>query len=239
LKLSIVIPVYNEEDLVLQVLEKLEKVDYPDFLEGREYIVVDDCSSDKTKEKVADWVKKNWESNCTIYSHQINQGKGAAVRTGIGLSKGDTILIQDADLELSPDDIPLMLQSMRDLRIEFVNGSRYMPGIIRPLYSYRRYYLNKLFTRIASVLINVRLTDLACGYKLFTKRIFEGIELTENRFGFEAELLIKVARKKMTLIAEVPVHYFPRNVGEGKKIRNIDGLRILWVIIKYGLFRMK
>ena len=111
-----------------------------------------------------------------------------------------------------------------------------MTGIIRPLYSYRRYFFNKMFTKFASILINVRLTDLACGYKLFTRSLFEQIKLEENRFGFEAELLIKVARIKKTLIAEVPVHYFPREIKDGKKIRNIDGVKILWTILKYGLF---
>jgi hypothetical protein len=113
-----------------------------------------------------------------------------------------------------------------------------MPGKIRPLYSYKRYYFNKLFTRLTSILIDVRLTDVACGYKLFTKSIYDQIDMKENRFGFEAELIIKVIRLKKILIAEVPVHYFPRNIGDGKKIRNIDGVKIFWTIIKYGLLRM-
>ena len=129
-----------------------------------------------------------------------------------------------------------MVSTMLDLKVDFINGSRYMTGIIRPLYSYRRYFFNKMFTKFASIMINVRLTDLACGYKLFTRSLFEQIKLEENRFGFEAELLIKVARIKKTLIAEVPVHYFPREIKDGKKIRNIDGVKILWTILKYGLF---
>jgi glycosyltransferase involved in cell wall biosynthesis len=235
LKLSIIIPVYNEEKLVIQVIEKLLLLKLPEFITQSEIIIVDDYSSDNTTQVISKFIKD--KQAIKLLKHDTNKGKGAAVRTGITASEGEIIIIQDADLELLPDDIPLMINTMQSLNVEFINGSRYMPGIIRPLYSYRRYYFNKLFTRLASVLINVRLTDLACGYKLFTRNIYNQISLKENRFGFEAELLIKVARLKKTLIAEVPVHYFPRNVGDGKKIRNIDGIRIFWTIIKYGLFR--
>ncbi len=235
MKLSIIIPVYNEEKLVIQVIEKLLLLKLPEFITQSEIIIVDDYSSDNTTQVISKFIKD--KQAIKLLKHDTNKGKGAAVRTGITASEGEIIIIQDADLELLPDDIPLMINTMQSLNVEFINGSRYMPGIIRPLYSYRRYYFNKLFTRLASVLINVRLTDLACGYKLFTRNIYNQISLKENRFGFEAELLIKVARLKKTLIAEVPVHYFPRNVGDGKKIRNIDGIRIFWTIIKYGLFR--
>jgi glycosyltransferase involved in cell wall biosynthesis len=234
LKLSIIIPVYNEEKLILDVLSSLEEVKLPAFVSDVEIIVIDDCSTDGTFETV----KKNKKDTVILHRQAKNGGKGAAVKAGISLSSGDVILIQDADLELIPKDIPLMLNTMHELGVEFVNGSRYMPGIIRPLYSYRRYFFNKVFTKLASILINVRLTDLACGYKLFTRNIYNQISLKEERFGFEAELLIKVAKLKKTLIAEVPVHYFPRNVGAGKKIRNIDGIKIFWTILKYGLFRM-
>ncbi|MDB5271798.1 MAG: glycosyl transferase [Chitinophagaceae bacterium] len=235
MKFSIIIPVFNEEKLVLQVIDKLLAVEYPAPYSDFEIVIVDDCSKDKTAEVIENYIAGKKEIK--LCRHTVNKGKGAAVRTGIESSTGDVVLIQDADLELTPEDIPLLLTTMRDLKIEFVNGSRYMPGKIRPLYSYRRYYFNKIFTLITSVLINVRLTDVACGYKLFTKNIYNQISLKENRFGFEAELIIKVARLKKTLIAEVPVHYFPRNVGDGKKIRNIDGGKIFWAILKYGFFR--
>lgn len=235
MKLSIIIPVYNEEKLVPQVIEKLLSVHYTAHISSVEIVIVDDCSNDKTNQVISDFIRG--KENISLIKHEINKGKGAAVRTGIEKSTGDVIVIQDADLELIPEDIPLMISTLVDLNIEFVNGSRYMPGKIRPLYSYTRYYFNKLFTRIASVLINVRLTDLACGYKLFTRNIYNQLKLREDRFGFEAEILIKVARLKKTLIAEVPVHYFPRNEGDGKKLRNTDGFKIFWVIMKYGFFR--
>ena len=165
-------------------------------------------------------------------------GKGRAVKTGIEKSSGDVILIQDADLELSPSDIPSMLNAMHDLKVEFVNGSRYLHGVVRPLASYRRYIVNRLFTFLTSVLINVRLTDMACGYKLFTRSLYNRIHLRENRFGFEAELIIKALRDKRNNVAEVPVKYFPRREGEGKKLKLSDGVKILWTIFRYGVLRM-
>ena len=171
-----------------------------------------------------------------MVKHDKNQGKGAAVRSGIAHATGDTILIQDADLELTPSDIPDLIRAYQSGRYELVNGSRYMAGRIRPLYSYKRYFFNKLFSNLASFLIDVRFTDIACGYKMFSKSLYQELNLKEDRFGFEAELIIKTALRNRTKIAEVPVNYFPRNKGDGKKIRNLDGFRIFWVILKYGSF---
>jgi glycosyltransferase involved in cell wall biosynthesis len=233
MKLSIIIPVFNEKKSIIDVIKKVHQIKYNHELTDIELVVVDDCSTDGTSELLE---KNKKELNYIFISQNQKKGKGFAVREGIKHSSGELITIQDADLELIPEDIPTMVSTMLDLKVDFINGSRYMTGIIRPLYSYRRYFFNKMFTKFASILINVRLTDLACGYKLFTRSLFEQIKLEENRFGFEAELLIKVARIKKTLIAEVPVHYFPREIKDGKKIRNIDGVKILWTILKYGLF---
>ena len=233
MKLSIIIPVFNEKKSIIDVIKKVHQIKYNHELTDIELVLVDDCSTDGTSELLE---KNKKELNYIFISLNQNKGKGFAVREGIKHSSGELITIQDADLELIPEDIPTMVSTMLDLKVDFINGSRYMTGIIRPLYSYRRYFFNKMFTKFASILINVRLTDLACGYKLFTRSLFEQIKLEENRFGFEAELLIKVARIKKTLIAEVPVHYFPREIKDGKKIRNIDGVKILWTILKYGLF---
>ncbi|MBK6283996.1 MAG: hypothetical protein IPF54_16280 [Draconibacterium sp.] len=128
---------------------------------------------------------------------------------------------------------------MKDLNVQFINGSRYLPGIARPLASYKRYWGNRLFTNLTSVVINVKLTDMACGYKLIHRNLYEKIDLKENRFGFEAELIIKALRIKRNNVAEVPVKYFPRNAGEGKKLNNIDAFKILWTIFKYGVLRFK
>ncbi len=234
-RLSIVVPLYNETETVLTVLEDLQKISLPSFVAGREIIVVDDCSTDLSFKNVEQYRLQHPE--IILLHHEKNMGKGRAVKTGIEKSTGDVILIQDADLELSPSDIPSMLNAMHDLNVEFVNGSRYLHGLVRPLASYRRYMVNRLFTFLTSILINVRLTDMACGYKLFTRSLYNRIKLEENRFGFEAELIIKALRDKRNNVAEVPVKYFPRREGEGKKLKMSDGFKILRTIFKYGFFK--
>jgi len=235
MRLSIIIPLYNEQDLICTTLQSLIDVTLPSCVDFFEIIILDDCSTDQSNAVVSAFIKD--KSFIQLHKHTINKGKGAAVRTAIEFASGNAFLIQDADLELSPTDIPVMIQTMEELNIEFINGSRYMSGVIRPLYSYRRYLFNKLFTLITSIIIDVKLTDMACGYKLFTRNLYESIQLKENRFGFEAELIIKAIRIKKKNIAEVPVKYFPRNNEEGKKLNNMDGLRILKTIFKYGILK--
>lgn len=235
MKLSIIIPLYNEQDLVLEVLRRVIATPLPSFVVEREIIVVDDCSSDNSNKNVSNFIAD--KSFIRLLKHEVNRGKGAAVRTGIENARGDVFLIQDADLELSPADIPSMLNAMHELNVQFINGSRYLPGVNRPLASYKRYLANKFFTFITSLLVDVHLTDMACGYKLIHRDLYERIQLKEERFGFEAELILKALRIKRNNVAEVPVKYFPRNEGEGKKLRNMDAFRILKTIIKYGLFK--
>jgi len=236
MNISIIIPLYNEQGLIVSVLEELRKVKFPEFVQQVEIVVVDDASKDKSAEAVRNYVAT--QQGITFIQHEVNQGKGAAVRTGVKASKFENILIQDADLELSPSDIPTMIRAMHDLKVPFVNGSRYLPGVIRTAAAYRRYFLNKIFTRVTAILINTYLTDMACGYKLFTRELYDKLDLRENRFGFEAELIIKCGRLRKNWMAEVPVHYSPRNLGQGKKFRTFDGFRIIGTILKYGLFRM-
>jgi len=236
MNLSIIIPLYNEENLIKEVLRELNNLSYPDFVKKVEIIIVDDFSTDNSYSVVKEYVKDI--SNIRVYKHNKNGGKGAAVHTGIKHATGDVYLVQDSDLELSPFDIPRLLNTMYELKVEFVNGSRYLQGIDRPLSSYKRYLGNKFFTFLTSLLINVKLTDMACGYKLIHKNLYNKVKLRENRFGFEAELIIKALRIKRNNVAEVPVQYFPRNEGEGKKLRNFDSIKILWTVIKYGLLRV-
>lgn len=233
--ISIIVPLYNEVGLVTDVIHQLNQVKFPDCVTQHEIIVVDDCSTDNSYAVVEKMSEQ--QPNLTLLKHTVNQGKGAAVRTGMNAAKGNVFLIQDSDLELTPSDIPRMIECMNELQVDFVNGSRYMAGVNRPLSSYKRYMANRIFTSLTAVIINVRITDMACGYKLFQRTLYEKIQLQENRFGFEAELIIKAMRIKKNNIAEVPVRYFPRNEGEGKKLRNSDAFKILWTIVKYGLFR--
>ena len=236
MKLSIIIPLYNEQQRILELLDELHKVQYPSFVQSTEIVVVDDRSTDNSYSHVDEYKKNN--SDIVLLQHEQNRGKGAAVKTGIKRSSGDVILIQDADMELYPKDIPVMLNAMNELNVPFINGSRYLPGVLRTQAAFRRYFANKVFTLLTSVFINVHLTDMACGYKLFTRELYDKLNLKENKFGFEAELIIKCARIKKNWIAEVPVRYSPRNEGEGKKLKNWDGFRIFKTIIKYGLLRM-
>lgn len=237
MKLSIIIPLYNEGSNIITLLEQLINVQYPDSLLAVEYVIVDDCSTDDSFDIVSLFIEDKPEF--LLLKHDYNKGKGAAVKTGISQARGDVFLIQDSDLELSPSDIPSMVNAMTMLSVEFINGSRYLPGIPRPLASFKRYWGNKIFTNLTSVVINVKLTDMACGYKLIHRNLYQKINLVENRFGFEAELIIKALRIKKNNIAEVPVKYFPRNYGEGKKLRNTDAFKILWTIFKYGVLGLK
>lgn len=236
MNLSIIIPVFNEQETIILVLDKINTLKFPDIISNIEIVVVDDCSSDDTKQVLFDYHSK---IPIHILRHEYNQGKGAAVRSGFAVAKGDVFLIQDADLELSPEDIPSMIETMDRLNVEFVNGSRYMFGISRPLSSYKRYLANRFFTFLTSILIDVKLSDMACGYKLIHRNLADKLNLRENRFGFEAEMIIKALRVKRNNVAEVPVNYFPRNDGEGKKLKNSDGFKILWTVILYGLLKAK
>lgn len=238
MNLSIIIPIFNEENTITILLDKLISLSFPSFINSVEIIIVDDCSTDSSHNIVSEFIKNN-NFQIKLISNPVNKGKGYVVRQGIKAANGDLILIQDADLELDPNDIPKMLNALYELNVDFVNGSRYLPGIVRPLPSFSRYMGNRLFTLLTSLLINVKISDVACGYKLFKKNLLDKINLKENGFGFEAELIIKTMRINPTKVAEVPVQYIPRTITTGKKLKNRHAFGILWVILKYGLFRFK
>ncbi len=235
--LSIIIPAFNEEKSIENVITEVYAVKYPTYIDSIEVLVVNDCSTDGTLGELERI--KNQYPELIVISNDLNMGKGASVRRGYSAATGDVLFVQDADLELSPSDIPRMLEAMKELNVEFVNGSRYMPGVLRPLASYRRYLINRLFTFFVSVLIDVKLTDMACGHKLIHRNLLNQISLKENRFGFEAELILKALRIKRNNIVELPIKYIPRTVKEGKKLRTIDGFKILITIFKYGVFKIK
>lgn len=237
MNLTVIIPLYNEEEYILEVLKRIERVTLPGFIKSVEILIIDDCSSDNSGNIVSEYIadKKNYR----LITQEKNSGKGSTVKRGFEEGTGDVFFIQDADLELLPDDLPEMLKAMHELGVEFVNGSRYIPGIVRPISSYKRYLANRFFTFLTSVLINAKLTDMACGHKLIHRNLISKINLREKRFGFEAELILKALRIKKNNIAEVPVRYFPRNSGEGKKLKSSDAFKILWTIFKYGLLKTK
>lgn len=235
MKVSIIVPVYNEERDLEGTLEKVLNLKFESPIKSYEVIVVNDASTDGSLKVIENLEVKYPE--LLRKTHSVNLGKGAALKTGIEISTGDYIAFQDSDAELDPGDLPELVKQMIINKVEFANGSRYLPGLIRQTYAYKRYLLNKLFSNLVSFLLNVRITDLACGHKVLSRNLINQFEITEERFGVEAEVIIKVLKLRKNSIIEVPVHYFPRNYGEGKKFQNIDGLRVLFAIFKYSLFK--
>lgn len=232
--LSVIIPAFNEEKYIADTLSEVYALKFPAEIAKAEVIVVDDCSKDGTPEILKDL--KTTYPDLIVHRNEKNMGKGASVKKGFELSHGDLIFIQDADSELSPSDIPRMLDALIELKIEFVNGSRYLPGIVRPVISYKRYFANRFFTFLVSFLSNAKLTDIACGHKLIHRNLLEKIPIRSKRFGFEAEVMIKALKIKKNNIAEVPVMYRPRSVREGKKLKSSDGFKILFTILRYEFF---
>ncbi|MBW1789985.1 MAG: glycosyltransferase family 2 protein [Deltaproteobacteria bacterium] len=223
--LSIVVPVYNEHATIAEVIDTLVQVPY-----RKQIIIVDDGSSDGT----TDILRKAEHEDLKLVFHEKNLGKGAAIRTGFKSADGDIILIQDADLEYDPGEYPILLQPILRGSADVVYGSRFAGhGAHRVLYFWH-YVGNRFLTFLSNMLTNLNLTDMETCYKVFTSKALEGIELKEDRFGFEPEITAKVARKKLR-IYEVPISYYGRTYEEGKKINWKDGVRTLWCILKYNI----
>ena len=229
MKLSIVIPVYNEAQTVDQLLDMVLQVDTG---METELIVVDDCSSDGTRAVLER--AKNKHPNMILLFHEMNQGKGAALRTGFAATTGDIVLIQDADLEYDPKEYPHLLQPIRDGHADVVFGSRFLGGGAHRVVFYWHYVGNKVLTMLSNMMTNLNLTDMEVCYKVFKREVLKDIKIHEDRFGFEVEITAKVARKKWR-IYEVPISYYGRDYAEGKKITWKDGFRALWCILKYRL----
>jgi len=235
MKLSIIIPVFNEERFIEPLINKLIKITYPSFVKNFEIIMIDDCSRDKSyqiSKKLASKI-----SCLSIIKHSTNKGKGASIKKGIAHATGDVFIIQDADDELMPDDIPFMLETMVYKNVVMVNGSRFMEANNKHGYDPIRTLGNRIFSALASLISGVKITDVTCGYKLFRKSLWEQLDIKENGFAFEVEILLKALKTDKNNVVEVPVHYHPRKKHEGKKIRAKDTFVILWAIFKYGLFR--
>ncbi len=229
MKLSIIIPCYNELKTIDTIVEAVRNSPY----ESKEIIIVDDCSTDGTRDVLRNGVDKKVAK--VIY-HDVNQGKGAALRTGIAAATGDIVIIQDADLEYDPNEYPAVIQPILENKADVVFGSRFLGGKPhRVLYFWHRIG-NGVLTIFSNMFTNLNLTDMETCYKAFRREIIQSIAIEENRFGFEPEITAKVARKRCR-IYEVGISYYGRTYEEGKKIGWKDGIRAIYCILKYGLFR--
>ena len=229
--LSIVIPCYNEAKTINRVIDAVNASPYP----NKEIIIVDDCSSDGTTTILKNEIEKSGRVSKVLY-HSVNQGKGAALRTGIGAATGDLVIVQDADLEYDPQEYPRLVEPILKNQASVVFGSRFLGGDAhRVLYFWHR-VANGVLTLLSNMMTNLNLTDMEVGYKVFRREIIQGIKIEENRFGFEPEITAKVARLKCP-IYEVGISYYGRTYQEGKKIGWKDGVRAFYCIIKYNMFR--
>jgi glycosyltransferase involved in cell wall biosynthesis len=230
MKLSIIVPCFNEIRTIEAVLAKVLAVSLP--LE-REVIVVDDCSSDGTREFLA---RLDPAGPVKVVLHDHNQGKGAALRGGFSKATGDIVLVQDADLEYDPNDYARLLAPILGGQADVVFGSRFMGNEPHRVLYFWHSVGNRFLTLLSNMFTNLNLTDMEVCYKVFRKDILDRITLKESRFGFEPEVTAKVARLNCRLY-EVGVSYYGRTYQEGKKINWKDGLRAVYVILKYGIFR--
>lgn len=230
MKVSIVIPCYNERHTIHTLLENVLRV--PLELE-RELIIVDDCSTDGTREALR---ALEGQDGLRVVYHDVNRGKGAALRTGFQAATGDIIIIQDADLEYDPEDYPSLLAPILNEGADVVYGSRFVTGRPRRVLYYWHYVANHLLTALSNVVTNLNLTDMEVGYKVFRREILERMRLEEDRFGFEPEFTIKMSRLACS-VYEVGISYAGRTYEEGKKIGWRDGVRAIYAILKYGLFK--
>lgn len=227
MKLSIVIPIYNEKATLQELLRRVEAVDYE-----KEIILVDDASTDGSRDILKNEIEGR--SGVTVHYHERNRGKGASLRTGFSKVTGDIVIVQDADLEYDPKDYPVLIGPILDGRADVVFGSRFLGGPHRVLFFW--HYVGNLFlTMLSNIMTNINLSDMETCYKVFRSEVLKDIKLTCNRFGFEPEFTAKIARKRFR-IYEVPISYSGRDYSEGKKIGWKDGVAAIWFILKFRFF---
>ncbi len=236
MKLSIVIPAYNEARTIHLILDKVKAVTLVQGIE-KEVVIVNDCSTDGTEEAILRYKNANPELPIFYQKHEVNKGKGAALHTGIRLASGDFVIIQDADLEYDPREYNLLLQPIVEGMADVVYGSRFMGGNPHRILFFWHSIGNKFLTTLSNAFTNLNLTDMETCYKLFRRELIQSLELRENRFGFEPEVTAKIARVPGIRIYEVGISYYGRTYAEGKKINWKDGFRAIYCILKYNLFR--
>ena len=229
MKISIIIPCYNEVSTIEIIIEKIKKIEIE-----KEIIVVDDFSEDGSKEKIKSDIKNKYLDIIDIY-HDRNMGKGAAIRTGISNATGEIIIIQDADLEYDPNDYHELIRPIKNGYADVVYGSRFIGGSEKRVLYFWHTIGNKFLTLLSNMFSNLNLTDMEVCYKAFKSEVIKNIDLKENRFGFEPEVTAKIAKKNIR-IYEIGIKYFGRKYSEGKKITWKDGVSAIRCILKYNFF---
>jgi len=231
-KLSILIPAYNEEATIHLILEKVCELKLDHGIE-KEIIIVNDCSKDKTVERVEEFIKKHADVNMRLISQEKNKGKGAAINRAIQECSGDYLIVQDADLEYDPEEYNLLIKPVYKDNADVVYGSRFMGHHPHRILFYWHSRGNKFLTNLSNIMTNLNLTDMETCYKLIRTSIAKNIKIKENRFGIEPEITAKLAKVKGIRIYEVGISYYGRTYEEGKKIGWKDGFRAIWCIFKY------
>lgn len=234
-KLSIIIPVYNEEKTITSILDKVIEVPLVNNIE-KEIIMINDASSDKSEEIILQYIKEHSDTNIQYYKQSYNQGKGAALHRGIKEATGDYLIIQDADLEYDPYDYNDMLKPILMGQADVVYGSRFMGSKPHRVLFFLHTIGNKLLTTICNFFCNVNITDMETCYKMINTKMAQSLDLKEKRFGFEPEVTIKLSRIPKIRIYEVGIAYYGRTYEDGKKIGWRDGVRAIYCIFKYSLF---
>lgn len=229
MKLTVVIPCYNEKDTIRRIVDEVRDAPYPQ----KEIIVVDDGSTDGTQALLASEIEPLVDK---VLYHDVNQGKGAALRTGFQAATGDIVIVQDADLEYDPREYPALVEPILQDRADVVYGSRFMGGRPHRVLYFWHYVGNALLTLLSNMFTNLNLSDMETCYKVFRRPVIQGIRIEEDRFGFEPEITAKVA-KLGCRIYEIGISYYGRTYAEGKKIGWRDGFRALYCIVKYNVFR--
>jgi len=229
MKISIIVPCYNEEKTLEKIIKKV--LNFKKF--EKEIIIVDDFSIDSSRSIISKLSETNYEISYIF--HQLNFGKGAAIKSGISKATGDIILIQDADLEYDPNDYSNLLLPFEVSDADVVYGSRFLGGSYVRLHYFWHYIANKILTTLSNVFTNLNMTDMETGYKLFRREVINSINIKEKSFGVEPEITIKLAKKNYVFY-EVPISYKGRSYDEGKKITIKDAFRAIYCIIKYRFF---
>jgi glycosyltransferase involved in cell wall biosynthesis len=235
MRLSIVIPAYNEERTIHLILDKIKAVTLPDGIE-KELILTNDCSSDDTEGAIQKYIAANPDLPIIYQKHAVNKGKGAALHTGIARATGDFIIVQDADLEYDPREFGILLRPILDGFADVVYGSRFMGGRPHRILFFWHSIGNKFLTNLSNLLTNLNLTDMETCYKLFRAEHLKSLNLTEKRFGFEPEVTAKMSRIPLIRIYEVGISYYGRSYLEGKKIGWRDGFRAIYCILKFNIW---